>query len=478
MCEMTRLFVSRKRKYEEILFTSRKGGNMKRLINASLISIAMCCFLTCISANAEMREDFETMLLNRIVKGIMPPGFQINGQPVNYDQVQLNTVLMSFKSNPKYETYMLSKFVDTVPPAGATFKSTPNRFTSQYRRFIDALEVPVPDLVLAPKLKAARKKFDDLCARYDAVTLDVSKRWGRYRRSQIENHVPEEERTDYRQWLANSPNGERLITARDAAEDAGQDYLSLANQSSAQYRGLAASIVSFKNPGNMRNVLVPPAEDRQEIRYFEAIPGSINDFLVQSQSVEGVGQGWHYLKNSGWHTTETVGGSGGASLFGIINISGSGSSVKVDSGQDLEAFDVEFKAWQAIPIKPGEWFDPAVITDFKNGPFVPRSGFTPQNAEEKLWNAQTGSLPRMISTLIVVYKPSVRIQVSKNRYQELHTRLGGSVGLSIGPFSFGASGGGSKDDIRWDNENNTLIANGPDAVQVLAVINTSLPEYK
>lgn len=453
-----------------------KASSTARTTLLCFLRYSLMFTLFCPSAFSQVPNDntFSQMVLDRIIKDIIPPN--VTGPTgVNYSDLQVNTVPTTFSKDSKYETWMLTRFVDTISPQGLVFKSTPKTLSGQYSLFIREIAIPKTDKALAPQLNAARMKYDAAILAYEKLFQDQDPNYKKFHENQIHAGVKEDDLISENQWLSQN-YGDRLTVAQEKRDSAAQDWLALANQASAQYRDIANSVVAYDNTGNQRNVLIQDTEDRQMVRYYTAVP-SIKEFVAQAETITGAGHSWSYNHNSGWSSTETMNAGASASYFGIT-IGGSGSHSSIKSSEDQFAFSLEFKHWGRSAIKPGEWFIPGVITEFKNGPFTRQSRADTVDPNEKFWNPETGVMPWMVSELVLVYKPTIKITMSHKTYEDIKTTFSGSAGISIGPFSFGASGGGTKEDIKWDDSSNTLTAVGADAPQILAVIQTKLPDFK
>lgn len=83
----------------------------------------------------------------------------------------------------------------------------------------------------------------------------------------------------------------------------------------------------------------------------------------------------------------------------------------------------------------------------------------------------------MLRGIIVAFQPQATVTMTHDDYQKVSSSWSGGVGLRIGPFGFGADGGGSKTDITWHDSNNTVGAvDNTDVPKILAVVSDVMPQ--
>jgi hypothetical protein len=134
------------------------------------------------------------------------------------------------------------------------------------------------------------------------------------------------------------------------------------------------------------------------------------------------------------------------------------------------------KAIEQFVVTPSDWYSGQLIKLFKNGPFVEGSVADIAYKAHNLWG-QTGILALRASALVLVYEPSIEIKISQQDYQRDASQWSASGGLNIGCFSFGASAGGSREDVKYDAASSTIRATDTTGVpKILAVINDVLPD--
>ena len=156
----------------------------------------------------------------------------------------------------------------------------------------------------------------------------------------------------------------------------------------------------------------------------------------------------------------------------FLTLRGSSENTKrsVDIGKNGVA--LSFAAYQmtTIPVTPGEWYSGSIVVKYKAGPFRPESGVT----QEGLWGPN-GRLSLLAVSVVVVYKPEVRVKLSKLDYQLVreHYLKGGSV--SIGPFTFGEANHRSYEKVSWKNEEESFsISSDSPNPQILAIVSVPL----
>ena len=113
---------------------------------------------------------------------------------------------------------------------------------------------------------------------------------------------------------------------------------------------------------------------------------------------------------------------------------------------------------------------------FQKGPFVANGPIDIAFKAGTLWGGAGGIFSLRTAGLVVVYEPSVSVTMSKADYVRDASYWSGSAGIGIGPFSFGASAGGSKEDITSNSTTNTVSAVDKTGVpKIIAVVTDVLP---
>lgn len=157
---------------------------------------------------------------------------------------------------------------------------------------------------------------------------------------------------------------------------------------------------------------------------------------------------------------------------------GSWSSVSTESFESDYSLTFSFGDLSVIQVSPGPWYTagiPAVLG--KNGPYNENySGF--QNGNDTyFFGPPAGELERMITALVVGYQPKVSISAGGSFATTLQTKWQAEGGLIIGPFEFGAKGGGNSENDTFNSSGGTatLTNNGAWPYIVAVVSNWVVP---
>ncbi|KAI9137037.1 hypothetical protein BKA69DRAFT_1100636 [Paraphysoderma sedebokerense] len=118
--------------------------------------------------------------------------------------------------------------------------------------------------------------------------------------------------------------------------------------------------------------------------------------------------------------------------FVSVSASVEGNGEKLTRTTSDFAAKLSFSAISSFPVRPGQWYDPSLISNYKNS--VDKSKM-PQGAD---FFGPDGSLSRTVQRVIVGYKPRVNISFSREFWDEMktQTRTKGSINVGIGPISF------------------------------------------
>jgi hypothetical protein len=139
-----------------------------------------------------------------------------------------------------------------------------------------------------------------------------------------------------------------------------------------------------------------------------------------------------------------AGGSASYNNF-FWGVSGSGGWSKMDlteSDKNVKA-TISVQSSTTVEVTPGAWYDGGFMKDLATGGgqgYTIASPYHATGGANALFG-QGGLLSTRVSSLLVVYKPSFSITMSKSTYNKNVQKFNGSGGFRIGPFQFGGSGG-------------------------------------
>ncbi|TFH87246.1 hypothetical protein EQG41_07535 [Billgrantia azerbaijanica] len=133
-------------------------------------------------------------------------------------------------------------------------------------------------------------------------------------------------------------------------------------------------------------------------------------------------------------------------LFDFFGFEAGGRVEKVSTEHFSSEYDITF-AFQdvsVVTVTPGPWFDSSMPSNYVNGPFMPNhSGF--KNGDDVYYFGKGGNLARIVSQMIVGYRPTITINAGSDFAEEVKQKVRGEGGFFIGPFEFGGAGGSDSD---------------------------------
>ncbi len=160
-----------------------------------------------------------------------------------------------------------------------------------------------------------------------------------------------------------------------------------------------------------------------------------------------------------WASGET----GFAWDFFVAEGEGSWSSTSTESFSSSYSMTFSFGDISTIQVSPGTWYSaglPALLG--KNGPYNEGySGFQ-AGSNTYFFGPPSGELERLTTAMVVGYQPQVAISAGGSFATTLESAWQAEGGLVIGPFAFGAAGGGNSenDTFSSDGATVTLTNNG------------------
>jgi hypothetical protein len=113
-----------------------------------------------------------------------------------------------------------------------------------------------------------------------------------------------------------------------------------------------------------------------------------------------------------------------------------------ESDKNVKA-TISVQSSTTVEVTPGDWYDGGFMKDLATGGgqgYTIASPYRATGGANALFG-QGGLLSTRVSSLLVVYKPSFSITMSKSTYDKNVQKFNGSAGFRIGLFQFGGSGG-------------------------------------
>ncbi|MET0401119.1 MAG: hypothetical protein ABW123_01895 [Cystobacter sp.] len=136
-------------------------------------------------------------------------------------------------------------------------------------------------------------------------------------------------------------------------------------------------------------------------------------------------------------------------LFFSINAGGSWEKLDIDNDDTSISVDISVQSSMLVPVSPGVWYDGGFLKNLaqntSTGGYQLSDGWTATGSGDNTAFGMNGLVSTNVASLILVYKPKVTVTMSQQTYQRNYEKIQASGGISIGPFSFGGSGGTEKD---------------------------------
>ncbi len=418
------------------------------------------------------------MLLGRISRFVA--GGDVNGVPNPNDtfsrSVQVVTVPMAATwDDPKYGPYRLCKILgDSMPKWLPTYEPAGgNSFGDGYGTFIQSVSIPAPTVGQQQEIDLARTHWQAALLRVRRYEDGVGQRWVDYSNRQF--GIPLNRRLSYDQYYAKYERP--VISSMRRALTGYEQILTQKINDYTMGYGLVANMIGrfssetamFQTPGE------GTGDDAPQNVYRYLVDHDLGKFKARAATQDPASVRWDFSSSS-FRLSSSQSYWGGSASYGFFVRGGAGGS---NSHVDWQSkhFRLTFKAKsiEKFIITPGDWYTGQLIKLFKDGPFVSGSVADVAFKSGNLW-APHGILDLRASSLIVVYEPTIEITVSKQDYEKNASEWHAGGGISIGCFSFGASAGGSSEDIKFDPTTNTIHAADTTGVpKLMAVENDALP---
>jgi hypothetical protein len=154
----------------------------------------------------------------------------------------------------------------------------------------------------------------------------------------------------------------------------------------------------------------------------------------------------------------------------------------VDAGGGWEKLDIttndksvkaviSVKSSTLVPVSPGPWYDGGFMSNLAKSQagsgYVLDSPWIASGGPNSMFGA-SGLLSTRVGQLVVVYQPSFEITMSQATFEEHHEKYEASLGLRIGPFQFGGSGG-HESTFTHDTEGKTTFKGGSTSTDPLII---------
>lgn len=172
----------------------------------------------------------------------------------------------------------------------------------------------------------------------------------------------------------------------------------------------------------------------------------------------------------------------GVKLFGFISIGyreQSGEQQNILSTSSTYDLKMAFDASASPVIAQGNWFDGAVLKEYKDGPWIPGSQFATGKAHP--YGDADAVFPLLITRLYVVLNPSITITLDNKSFESVYSNVttNQSDGVNLGPFAFGGSRSKvtniSQATRTSDDTQSFTVSDTSGVPQIIAVANQVMP---
>jgi hypothetical protein len=389
--------------------------------------------------------------------------------------VQLVTAPRAADWNHKvYGQYRLSKVLgDAMPKWGATFDpALGNSYGLEYAIYISNISIPAPDPTKQRELDAAKTQWADAVGVLSRAVSSSGDRWAVFNKKQMT--LPPSKRKDFDWWYANIEL-KFLAPKEQDVKTKGQRYAGLVAATSGGWQEVANAINAYNELSAKYLVPAEGAEDdRKENVYRYLVSPTLDDFIFASQrnSAQKIQD---YDQYSMRKSVSQTSWGGGASFGGFIGFGASGGSSHIDWHTNDFAMSFSAKGIQRFDVSPGDWYSANLIKMWNILDFQPNGPIDRAIRTGTLWG-EHGIFNLRSAGIIVAYAPEITLRLSKADYERNASWWSGSAGISIGPFSFGASAGGSREDVTFVSGSNQIICkDGSGIPKIIAVTTDVLP---
>lgn len=306
-----------------------------------------------------------------------------------------------------------------------------------------------------------RKLQDQITAAQNAVTKNSQDMNQAYVQAKSQGGmVFEAQYPDISSWLAGPgkswvENGKELQKTQEAAQASYQSLVRAYQPQTLQQAQDAAKLPT----GN-------PVNDPAPRGWAKVLDGGGNLQWQPDYMIGTTGEDWRAkltsgsigaftltLKASEANTSLSKSWAGASVSYGTpfwgVNASGSWSQMDLSANDKSVSVTISAKSSTVVSVTPGAWYDGGFISNLAKAtqgsegqgwtitsPWVAKGG----KGSSSLFG-QYGLLSTSVAQLVVVYKPSFEITMSENTFKSHSEMYKASLGVRIGPFTFGGSGG-------------------------------------
>lgn len=393
----------------------------------------------------------------------------------------LTTPMVADWNDPQYgDYYAWYKWGDQMPVWSPTYRATPRLITTAYSMIIGSIDVPDVSPELRRAVHRAAGKYTRAVTKYTRREEKIGPNWLEFERKQ--QSLPANRRKTFDQWYA-SNEAPHLLPLLENVQLTGQNYNVLLGRAYQGYQFAASAITEFDNPAYQLAALSPDGS-RLSYRTYNISPG-LTEFIAESKRMVAEGKPPEIKFSLDRHSSRrrverTRFGGGGFFFGGFFGLFGGGSYYreKIDTSSEAFQMEVSVRNYRVFNISPGRWFNGQLLTFFKNGPWREGSAIDRyRKSGGEVWN-KGGLFPLMPTQIVVGYQPRVKITLKQEDYHSMVEKIRAGGVLWIGPFGFGGGYSRSIEDVKFDSQTNTIIAeDSSETPKVMVVVSGVLPDF-
>lgn len=337
--------------------------------------------------------------------------------------------------------YQQVQFLNIVPASPLVDPNTygmKQGFGDQYRMFLNFLMADGGE-----EGQALQQKISDSAQNLNQIQASVNVAYQNFKQQSGSTE-------SYKDWLAN----EGMASAAQLSQ--AQAQLQAANDNYKEYMAKLKGPISDavkRYTDNLSSVAGQAGTIIKDQSVFEISEtpweyvNRITGNNFGGSAAKGASKTFSFDSSTRQWSDSTVYGEGElGGLFDFFGFEAAGEYKKVSTEHFSSQYDISFafEDVSIVTVTPGNWFNAAMPTNYENGPFMPgHSGF--ESGNDVYYFGKGGNLARLVSQMIVGYRPTITINAGSEFAQEVQKHIKGEGGFFIGPFEFGSAGGSDSD---------------------------------
>lgn len=399
-------------------------------------------------------------------------GAMISGLGLSSDNFQLNYPFLTWDwpiTNIGYTSAAQYDFCSTVPQFSATgaYVSAGVEFNDTYGQVLNVVAADTTDPVLEERINQARNVLN-------IATNDYQTTYAQARNAYLMEtggtNIP-----SFLEWQG-SFGGKPWAAQLDAADKTVQAKQRVLNQllSETITPGLNEAVARYGNKDYYTKLQDPALSG------FPAVPGyslgmDATTWLQKVKAGTGGSSGHIGFANEqaqyDYSKTWAKGSASVGNFFWSVNVGGSWERVEEFGSDSSLEVNVNFEAWDTIPIGAGRWYNGAFVRSMTDGPFIRGYSAYGAGGDKAVWG-RGGIMDVQKVGMIVCYKPSFSIKVSSSSFTSFSNKWSVSAGVRIGPFNF--EGGGGSSSSGWTADSATSTFTGTSTAETALILGTTI----